>query len=720
MSTSLSLEKFRNINLRSRGTALSLIFAIGVGVPALRADTGDDSGSFEIDEIVVTARKREETLLDVPISVSSISGDLIERRGLTSVKDIASLAPGLNINSDSVGRAFIAIRGVGVTLVSSVQPGVGLFIDGIYQPNTSYLNNPLLDIERVEVLRGPQGTLYGKNTLGGAINVITRQPGNDLEGRVIGSYAGPDNSWMLSASVSGAIVPDKLQVRVAASHRQQEGFFENVLIGGHANTFNTDSVNATVRILPTDDVELTFKGYYDWVEGANTPYARVSGPTDYLRDLVLNSLNTTQFEYKGISAKLSFPLSSLNTDVTIIGAYDRRDNETDGADGDFGPLDFVRSSGDNKLETKTVELRFDSEISENLSSVVGFFYSNEKTAGTSITNIVPFGVVNTSVSATTADTMAVFGTLFWQMSDTLEVAAGIRYDHEDREATGGAVIGGAVVPIVPANIKSNEVEPRLTITKHWNEEIMTYASVSRGYRGGGFNSPLAPQRTYGGDSVWTYELGSKYTSADRILSLSGAIFYNDYSNYIGQNSLAPSAAGGYVTVDLNTGDVETYGVEAEFNYRPDPAWTISGSITLMRARITDSSPYTALTGRLVPTDRLTFQPDWNFNLSTDYVVPVGEGDLIFSAGVTGKGDSAGSSLSDTFSPTLEEYFLVNGSIAYQFDNMEISIFANNLFNADYFESYIDESLLASVGLPSSNLGIAGDQRRVGVRARFTF
>jgi iron complex outermembrane receptor protein len=137
--------------------------------------------------IVVTARKRSEVLQDVPVAVTAVTGETIEKRGLTQIKDVAQLTPSLNVNSDGVGRVFLAVRGVGTTLVGTVQPGVGIFVDGVYQPNTSYLNNPLVDVDRVEVLRGPQGTLYGKNTLGGALNVITRQPSNRFVARAGGS-----------------------------------------------------------------------------------------------------------------------------------------------------------------------------------------------------------------------------------------------------------------------------------------------------------------------------------------------------------------------------------------------------------------------------------------------------------------------------------------------------------------------------------------------------
>ncbi len=222
--------------------------------PAYAQDaTGPAATDAEDDGvIVVTARKRDETLSDVPIAVTAIDGDTLTARGINSVREAAVLSPGLNINSDGSGRAFVAIRGVGVTLVQSVQPGVGLFIDGIYQPNTAYLNNPLLDVERIEVLRGPQGTLYGKNTLGGAINVITRAPSDVFEVRANGSYAGPDNSWLVSGAVSGPIAGDVLGFRIAASHRQQDGFLTNTLLNADANRFNTDSINATLRLAPSD------------------------------------------------------------------------------------------------------------------------------------------------------------------------------------------------------------------------------------------------------------------------------------------------------------------------------------------------------------------------------------------------------------------------------------------------------------------------------------
>ncbi|MEH3035535.1 MAG: TonB-dependent receptor [Sphingomonas adhaesiva] len=718
-------------------TAVIAPFSLVAASPALAqtdqraaAATGQDSpqqtqaqaaaSTYDSGEIVVTARKREETLLDVPIAATAITGTVLENRGITSVREAAALTPGLNINSDGAGRAFVAIRGVGVTLVQTVQPGVGLFIDGVYQPNTSYLNNPLLDVERIEVLRGPQGTLYGKNTLGGAINVITRQPGNELEARVIGSYAGPDDSWLLSGSIGGPIVKDVLAVRVAASHRQQDGFLRNTVIGGDANPFNTDSVNATIRFTPGETTRLTIKGAYDWVDGVNTPYARVTGPTDYSRNVQFNTPNRVTFRYKDANARLEQDLG--DSTLTLIGAYNERTSRVADGEGDFGPVDFVRSRGGDVLRTRTAEARLDSKWSDTVSSLVGLFYSRETFDAASTTTIVPIARSVPQTSATKADTYAAFGTLFWKPNGDYEVALGLRYDHEDRTADG--TVGGAAVP--QAAIKSDQWEPRITVTRHWDPEFMTYASISRGYRGGGFNAPTAPTRTYKGDSAWVYEAGAKYASADRRSSLSAALFYSDYRDYIGLNSIAPSSAGGLVTVDLNAGDVASYGIEVEGFFKPVPAWTISGGLTVMHARLTDSSPYTAITRRRLSSDRLTFQPDVFGNISSDYTIPLAsERSITLSAGLTGKSKRLAATLNETTPTLLDGYILGNASATYRVGAVEVGAFVNNLFNTRYFESYIEKTtlLLAGInfpGAPASDLGIIGDLRRYGVRASIRF
>jgi iron complex outermembrane receptor protein len=688
--------------------------------PQPRTDLSAADEPAGSETIVVTARKREETLQDVPIAITAVAGDTAERRGVTSVRDIASLVPGLNVTSDGVGRAFVAIRGIGVTIVQSVQPGVGLFVDGIYKANTSYLNNPIADVERIEVLRGPQGTLYGRNTLGGAINLVSRQPGNELRVRGIASYAGPDRSRLIAASVSGPIVADRLQARLAVAHSAQDGFLTNPILGIDANPLTTDTIEGTVRMRTGSIVTVTVNAYHDRVDGTNTPYARVTGTRDYSRLVPFNTSNRVEYLYRGVNARLEADIDALSARVTLIGAYDRRDGEAAELDGDISPLDLVRASLDDELSTRTGELRVDIAVDSRIDLLLGLFHNRETSLTLQTVRVIPTGALNNSLSRSESAVYAGFGTLFWRPGRAWEVSAGLRYTHEDRDATGSAVVGGVVVPIPPAEIEADEFLPRLTVTRRWTGNFMSYASVARGYRGGGFNSPLAPLRTYRGDTAWTYELGTRFTSSDGDFYVSGAMFYNDYDDYIGLNSVAPSPAGGFVSVDLNTGDVESYGIELEAQLRPAENWRLTGNVTYAHARLTDTSAYTAVTGRVLASRRLPFQPDWNVSIYGDHVVPIGADRLTFTLGLVAKGSRIAASLNQTTPTVLDEYLLVNAVIGYVRGPIELSLFADNLFGADYFESYVERTSLELAGQPPSDIGITGDGRRVGARARLEF
>ncbi|HEX2624458.1 MAG TPA: TonB-dependent receptor [Sphingomicrobium sp.] len=703
---------------------------------AAAAPTADEQTNS--NEVVVTARKREETLKDVPVAATAVSGDTIEKRGLTSVKDVALLTPGLSINSDGAGRAFVSIRGVGVTLVDSVQPGVGIFLDGIYQPNTSYLNNPLVDVERVEVLRGPQGTLYGKNTLGGAINVITKQPSNVTRGSAIFSYAGPDQSLFAAGSISGPVIKDVLQIRAGYAHREQDGFIDNKEIGKPGNPLRSDTINGTIRFAPGGgDTVLTTNGYYTWLKGGSVPYAFVSGPTDYNRDIFLNATNYQYFQYRGINTKLETPVGGASK-LTLIGAYDARDVDTPDADGDFTNIDLLRVSGLDQLRTRTLEARFDSELSPTLSSIFGLFYSREtRKVGRDL--LFLSAVTNTEDSSKSADTYAAFGNVFWRPNEAWELSAGVRVDTQKQKIDGSAVANfpNVLLGLPPtttltnASLKETNVSPRVALTHHFDRNLMAYVSVARGSRGGGFNPPGLVNTNlakYTGDNVWTYEAGTKYSSADRRLSLSGAVFYNDYKNYIGLNTIALTTTGSFTTVDLNTGDAKSYGVELEGSFRPVRYWTLTGGVSLQHARLTNFDAYSAATateldpdGRTLASKRLTFQPDWNFNLNSNVIVPVGEGNEIeWNAGVVGKGSRIAASLSETVAPVLKSYVLANTSLTYRTGNVELTAFVDNLFNKDYFDSYIEKTTLILAGLPATDVGIAGEKRRYGVRTRFRF
>lgn len=683
---------------------------------AIAQETGGEDAVSTMQTVTVTARQREESLKDVPISVTALSGEQLKDQQVVQVKDIAAYTPGLNINSDSAGRALVSMRGIGTTLIDTVQPGVGIFIDGIYQPNTTYLNTPLVDVERVEVLRGPQGTLFGNNTLGGAINVIAKQPTNEFEGRIDGSYAGPDDFQSVSGRMSGPIIDNVLQFRLGGAYQSQNGFQENSLIGGDRNPLDQKSVTGGLRFMPTNWATFNLNANYDKVSGGNTPYAWVSGTEDFTLDAPTNSPSYVNIEYTGVSLKSDFDADSIGTKITLITAYNGAESDTPTNDGDYGPVDFLRSEGTRDIETYTGELRFDTQWSDNISTLIGVFANNSKTDATSLTTIVPLGISAPAAVSTETQSQAIFGTLFWKIDPTLDLAVGLRYDQQELDVS---------TATTAETYEADEVQPRVTLSKRWSNELMTYGSVARGFRGGGQNGPGAPNLIYEGDSVWTYELGTKFFAFDNKLSLDAAVFYNDYKDFIGPNALAPSTSGvGFVAINLNAGEVETYGFEAEALYRITDNWNVRGNLTLLNARVTDSTQFEDTTGFPYPGDRILLVPDWNFNIGTNYTWDIGVSDaLVFDAAVIGKGDRTGATFDATNVAVMPEYYLVNTSLTWEHDNVSIALFATNLLDEEYQEVFIDSSVLSRAGFPpglASDVAIQGSRQRIGIRASLEF
>jgi len=697
-------------------TVLAVTTAL-VAPVAAHAQATSDKSQTTVNEVVVTARKREERLKDVPIAVTAVNADTIQREQIYQVKDIAAYAPGLNINSDAVGRSFISIRGVGATLIDTVQPGVGIFVDGIYEPDTSYLNSPLLDVQQIEVLRGPQGTLFGNNTLGGAISVTTRQPSDTPHLSVSGALAGPDDFNSGAVTASGPIVPGVLQAKIGLSFHDQDGFEKDTLAGGYGNPLYQRSADAGLRWVAGPNAVFTLNGYYNQVKGGETPYVDVTGTNDYSENQTYNYNSIAQYTYEGGNLKGVFDVPQAKTTITAVAAYDARDGVASG-DGDFGPVNLIDVvHGANALNTETAELRFDTHYTDNVSSLIGFF-ADQSTTDTHTSEIINFAALGIPVPPSTVNAtdhayiaaQAVYGTLFWKL-DTIELAAGLRLDHQ--------VVKDAADP---DHYETTQLEPRVTLTKHWTPNWMSYASISRGFRGGGSNGAGAPNPIYQGDSVWTYEVGTKFETDDHKLSLDADVFYNDYSNFIGQNSLAPSTAGGFVAINLNTGQVASYGAELEADWRPTERWDFNAGLTLLHARITDGSEYVHTTGMPLPDDRILFTPDWNFDLNGSYTQPIGDDALRFDGTLIGKGDRVGSTLNPASVPVLPAYLLVNTSITYIHGPYQLALFATNLTNTKYMESYLDSSLLTTAGLApvAHDLSVLGDLRRVGVRASYKF
>lgn len=723
-----TLRACHRATMRTFLVASAIAAAVSGGVGVVAAAEGESI----VEEIIVTARKREESIQDIPVAISVMTAQAMEQNNLRSVAEIAAYVPGLTINSDSTLRAFVSIRGIGASYTTSVQPGVGLFVDGVYTPTTAYFNNPVLDIDRIEVLRGPQGTLYGRNTLGGAINVVSRAPSDELGGRVFAQYTDEDNGYLYGGAVGGAIVPGKLQARIAAASERSDGFYENKLLGTDAFPREADSVNGSLRWLLSDQTSLTVNLAYMDLLGGNGSYAQVRDIHDFDANILLNSPNTARIEYHRANARLDTAIESLHTDVTAIVAYDGRD-ESSVLDNDLTPFHFEYLEQGVEEETWSAELRFDTQFSDSFSTLLAAFASRSDGDITSdaYTSFDPFALpadllYRSGMAEREQDSHAFFGTLFWRLQPDLEFTAGLRYDHESLESRSTSIdqLTGVVTVRPPRQFRDDVIDPKFSLTKFWSERTMTYVSAARGHRGGGLNSPLAPagMESYAGDSLWAYEVGSKFELPGGAGSFAMSAFYNDFRNYIELGPFVQNPQTGGLSAEvINFGDIKSYGVDVELAAAITSRWKVGGSATYTHARIGDSTPYEQATGMVLASDLLNFQPDWKLNVDSSYALPVGVGTLTLRGAVAVTGPREGGTGFADRIPDLDEYVLVNGSIAYEVNGLELSVFANNLFDEQYFEVYSDRTAIDPSGLFFPyNLAILGAQRRVGVRAQYSF
>ncbi len=453
--------------------------------------------------------------------------------------------------------------------------------------------------------------------------MITRAPTDDFSGRFSASYADPDNYQTVAGSLSGPLIEGVLRGRIAASYHAHDGFSKNVLAGGDARPLENQSVNGTLVWDAPQNAELTFNAYWEEVTGQQTAYSSPAGPTDYVDDVALNFNSVATYTYSGGNLKGVFDVAD-NTQMTAILAYDYRTGQASG-DGDFGPVPFIRvTDGHNTLDTYTGEVRFDTAVERPAQHADRRVRQRTRRQTYSCRTSSPCRRVccrhcrRPSISPRRRQSRSprprsrrFSPTLFFDITPSLEFTAGLRYDHQEVATTTS-----------PTGYEANEWQPRVTLTQHLSDDHIIYASIARGFRGGGANPPAAPNPIYQGDSVWTFEIGDKFTTDDGTLTLNTALYYNDYKNYIGQNSLTPAL----IAVNLNTGDVTSYGLEVEGAWRPTEAFAVQGGLTYNHARITDDSQYAAIIGHGLPTDLILFQPDWNLFLSPSLTIPVGSGD----------------------------------------------------------------------------------------------
>lgn len=609
-------------------------FAQGTPPPAA-------SDPASLGEIVVTAQFRSQNLQDTPLAISAVTGAIAEAKSQYTVNDIAKSAPSVNIEPSGNGggpSSTIFIRGIGQSdSIPAVDPGVGVYIDDVYYGLLTGSNFDLLDIDRVEILRGPQGTLSGKNSLGGSMKIFTRQPSADLGGFAEVSYGSFDRMEAKGA-INVPIIADKVMLRVSGIFRHRDGFFKRLDFGcvnpgtlplTVSNSVNKNckigeeggqelaAVRAALRVNLSDTIHntLTYDKISDkqdttpakllvqsplWAGGLNfiTPDKSYASYGTYIGHPFTagqyQGSTTNENHQWGLSNSFEAEITD-NLSLKSITAY-RKTNTVGNQDGDASPYNvFMQEFAfDNKQFTQ--ELRLSGQVSEFLDWTIGGFYYHSKLISYSHIDI-PAGFVvgggGLDLEFITADPIKAesksgFAHGVFHLADNLNITAGLRYTDESKDyvfvrlAPDGGTANPLVAPLngVVSSYSGNRWDYRVAIDYRWSDNLMTYAQVATGFKGGGVNprpffatqaAPFQPE------TVTSFEAGFKADFLDRRARLNVSAFYTDYSDMqivvTSCNDLSPFP-GAPCTATRNAGNSKLWGLEYEVGFQPVDGLTI--------------------------------------------------------------------------------------------------------------------------------------------------
>ena len=625
------------------------------------------SENKKLDNITVTAQKQEENIQDVPISLTVLDGLSIEDKNINNVWDIMDNIPGLMNFDTGMSDIFAQPSMRGITAPSTTfNSSVGLYIDGAPVFASPGFAATLIDIERVEVLRGPQGTLYGKNTEAGAINIITHKPNNELRGKV-STTLGEDNKKMFTGSVSGPVVKDKLYFGLSAQKDTKDGFLENKNLGGYDNDRDRLYGRGQLRWTPNENWDIFYIMSRMAIDEGASPQvgnaammARYGQPalpdrTTY-SDLKPRRDSTNDFQ----TLKVDY---QLNDSVSISSITARKVTDWDvEVDFDFTSNPLYHVYNDSEYSNLSQELRLNWE-SEKTKGVVGLYgdrHSNDIDMGNIIANAPNVATTKRELSG---DSYAIFGQLDYALSDNLHLISGLRYEKQNMDYDDDLLS-------IKTDKSWNKVTPKISLQYRFSPEVNTYATVAQGYRTGGFNHTATDleYQTFDPEELWNYEIGLKTNLLDNKLLLNTSLYYMDIQDMQVEESINPLTS--YVN---NAAEATSKGIELEITAYATEELTLNGGFSYNKTEFDSFSDASGdYSGNKNP-----FAPEYTVNLGAIYRHYSG---LFISANMIGYGaiylDKANQNKRDA-------YEIVNSKIGYQGDEFDVYLYADNLFDKKY-------------------------------------
>lgn len=613
-----------------------------------------------LTDIVVTAQRRAQRLSDVPIAVSAFSAETLTESRIATVNDIASRTPNFTETSASPGDPHLFIRGIGSSDDSAAgDRSVGVFVDDVYIGRGGAMVSDFFDVAQVEVLRGPQGTLYGRNVVGGSVNITTAPPEDGFH--YGGELTGGNYHLFEAKALLNAPLGQTTALRIAATHSEHEGYSRNIFTGQRVDASNVDAVRGALRVAPSDDLEITLRANY----GNNSDFGQARkadpcGPVNCGQRFNNSTIGNVSFDPDprhvqsqrngyflrdqwGTSAAINWT-TGIGV-VSSITAY--LHNKWDWLDELSGLPDVLRIQSTNYVSESagqfSQELRLSSLPGErSLSWSAGVYYYVENVDRDEVSDRCISNTGLTACARTYIDyaqnvksqSVAGYAEIQYKPLPALSVTVGARYTHDHKEATLAGINLGPAIPAsssrqpwTPFDVADswNAFTPRAVIQYNFTRNAMAYATISRGYKAGGYqgqaDNGLSASVPFQPEHVTNYEVGTKLGLFNRRVQFNAAAFVMKYTDLQVRTrvQLDPNNVGSIINVTSNAADATIKGLEGELTVRPVRQLELWASGSLLDATYDSfNNGSTDYSGQ-----RLPRTPKHAFTLGGELTLPLG-------------------------------------------------------------------------------------------------
>jgi iron complex outermembrane receptor protein len=703
----------------------------------------DKNNNFEI--IMVTAQKRVQRIIDVPTSITAVDSKAINNSNSQQIADIQDLVPNLNIEEINSFNNAISIRGVGSSSRNiSFDTRVGVYIDGVYLGQSPGLNQDLMDIERIEILRGPQGSLFGKNTVAGAINILTKKPHSEFEGKVkarVGNYNAQQFSGFVNAPLS-----EDIALKVSASSMIRDGFVENVHPDAKGDVGNRDSLNYRAQLLVESFEDLAITLTIDGSTANETPLFGEHS-TDFLgmnyvetggapkRTTYNDFLATEERDISGVAAEIIYDFSDGSSFKSITA---QRNTELEFLiDLDYSSLDLFKLHYDDEYDQFTQELQYTSNTGGPFEYIVGLYYYQQDSksdrsaipgsniipisdqtflagslaqfgldtfVGTDFEFLYPADVIN-HIGTVDTQSYAIFSNLTYDLADDIHLGIGLRLGRESKKvdwSIDGSTSGffGLATANLVDEISDSDFLPSISLNYDVNKNMVAYARIATGSKSGGFNLDFVTDEQldsmdFTKETSINYEIGLKGYNEDYTFRYSVALFSTNFDNYQ-QSQFIDIGDSRTVIAITNAATAQTDGVEIELAYDVNDNFSVGFAAGLLDATFGDNVLVGSKEQPDVSGKRLPGSAEIQSSLTLDYTSEFNEGNWFTHADISYSGDVYTTPNNVETAPLLNgdtvifgylpSHTAINVRLGVEFETWSASLWARNLADSDYLVS----------------------------------